>query len=111
MNEATPTPCQRPGANPDDWFAPVGSMRELSARSRCVNECPIFHACRQEALELGVPHGTWGGMDERTRQRVWERSPAGRPTIFDDSLRVMRGYLDRLREEIAELPGAGSDAA
>lgn len=88
------TPCQQPGADPEDWFAPVGSTRESHARLRCVNDCPLFHQCREEALRIGVPYGTWGGMDERTRQRVWARTPGGRPTLFDDGVQSVRRFLD-----------------
>lgn len=61
--------CQLPGVNSDDWFAAPGSKRELLARKRCL-DCPIFWECQGYAVEAGIPDGTWGGMDERTRDRI-----------------------------------------
>jgi hypothetical protein len=91
------TPCQQPDANPDDWFAPVGSNREMSARLRCLNDCAAYWECRQAALTEGVPHGTWGGMDERTRDRIWKKQ-GGRPTKFDDDLDRYRHVADAIAE-------------
>jgi hypothetical protein len=78
-------PCAREGANPDDWFAAPGSPREMRARQACM-DCPLYWSCQQYALDVGIPHGTFGGMDEKTRDRIWRQSPAGRPTKFLDDI-------------------------
>jgi hypothetical protein len=77
-------PCAREGANPDDWFAAPGSPREMRARQACM-DCPLYWSCQQYALDVGIPHGTFG-MDEKTRDRIWRQSPAGRPTKFLDDI-------------------------
>lgn len=66
-------PCLQPGVDPDDWFAPVGSMRELDARLRCIS-CPLYWQCQEEAIKEGIPCGTWGGVDEITRRKIWQRT-------------------------------------
>lgn len=78
-------PCRREGANPDDWFAAPNSPRELKARKACM-DCPLYWQCQEYALTEGIPHGTFGGMDEKTRARVWARTPGGKPTKFLDDI-------------------------
>jgi hypothetical protein len=82
---AIETPCSRPGANADDWFAPVGSTRELNARRLCL-DCPLYWACQEYAIDTGIPHGTFGGIDELTRKRIWAQRPGGKPTTFLDDI-------------------------
>jgi hypothetical protein len=72
----------------DRWYNDVaapGSPREMRARQACM-DCPLYWSCQQYALDVGIPHGTFGGMDEKTRDRIWRQSPAGRPTKFLDDI-------------------------
>lgn len=77
--------CAQPNADSDDWFAKPNSVRELSARKRCL-DCPIYWECQAYGIEAGVPDGTWGGVDERTRARIWKGMPGGKPTHFLDEM-------------------------
>lgn len=83
-------PCRAPGANADDWFAPVGSARELRARTACTF-CPLYWACQEYAINEGIPHGTFGGVDELTRKRIWKSRPGGKPTKFLDDIDAALG--------------------
>jgi hypothetical protein len=78
--------CQSPDVDVNDWFAAPNSAREVTARKRCM-DCPIYFACQEYALEAGVPNGTWGGMDERTRERIWKTDfPTGKPQHFNEEM-------------------------
>lgn len=78
--------CQREDVDSNDWFAAPNSLREVSARKRCL-DCPIYFECQDYALQAGVPNGTWGGMDERTRERIWRTDfPNGKPQHFNEEM-------------------------
>jgi hypothetical protein len=90
--------CQDPSVNPDDWFTEPNSPREVSARLRC-QDCPIFHECRDYALQAGIPSGTWGGLDEKSRAGIWRRTPGGKPQHFNDEMDAMMGPLLQARRD------------
>ena len=77
--------------DPEDWFAPPGSVASNRAKSVCM-ECPLYWDCQAHALEEGIPYGVWGGIDERQRARAWKLS-GGRPTAFTESIDAVLGPL------------------
>lgn len=90
------TPCRNPAVDPDDWFAHRGSLRADRAKRLC-DTCPLFWQCRQYAIDVGVPHGIFGGLDGQDRARVWGMR-GGRPTGFDDEVRRMTDALLEQRD-------------
>lgn len=76
--------CQNPNVDKDDWFAQPNSLKETAARKLCLG-CPIYWECQGYAIEAGIPNGTWGGVDERTRERIW-KGMGGKPRHFNDEM-------------------------
>lgn len=70
---------------PDNWFAPPGTMRAFGAKGACFQRCPVLNQCAEYAISNGIPYGVWGGIDERERQRIWDRE-GGKPTTFTDEI-------------------------
>ena len=74
--------------NPGDWriqaacrnapsslfFSPEGerghdrARREADAKRIC-HDCPVIGPCREYALDVAEPYGTWGGLAENDRRR------------------------------------------
>lgn len=76
------TPCQT-HPDPDLWFAPLWlgrnapNPRIAAAKALCMT-CPVVAACGSHAIAAREPHGVWGGLDERDRERIrrarrWEQ--------------------------------------
>lgn len=76
--------CQREDVSGDDWFAQPNSVKEVKARKLCM-DCPIYWECQGYAIESGIPNGTWGGVDERTRERIW-KGMGGKPNHFNEEM-------------------------
>lgn len=61
--------------SPEVFFHPEGERgpsrrwRETRARAIC-GQCPVLQECREHALRVQEPYGTWGGMTESERQEV-----------------------------------------
>jgi WhiB family redox-sensing transcriptional regulator len=47
--------------------------REAQARALCAR-CPVRTECLGYALEVGEPHGIWGGLNELQRRRLQRKS-------------------------------------
>lgn len=105
-------PCRQGGANPDDWFAPAGTDRHNNAKRLCL-ACPLYWECQDLALEVGIPFGIFGGMDERERERVWAKRPNGRPNRFlKDMDDMLLPFLQARRDfENFDTQHASEDAA
>ena len=77
-----------PGARADEWdwqlgancrnmdvsiFFPStgargGSLSDQERRAKSVcRSCPVIERCRMHAMQVGEPHGIWGGMTSRER--------------------------------------------
>lgn len=82
MFDMSEAPCRQEWSNPDDWFAAPRSLATASAKEACLF-CPVMRKCADYALEIGIPHGVWGGLDELERRVVWA---GNRPTQFDDEV-------------------------
>ncbi|WP_280123280.1 WhiB family transcriptional regulator [Rhodococcus sp. ZPP] len=56
------------------FFSPEGergrdrARREAHAKRVC-QDCPVLTECREYALTVAEPYGTWGGMSENDRRR------------------------------------------
>ena len=56
------------------FFSPEGergrdrARREARAKRVC-QDCPVLTECREYALAVAEPYGTWGGMSENDRRR------------------------------------------
>ncbi|QSE86978.1 WhiB family transcriptional regulator (plasmid) [Rhodococcus koreensis] len=70
------------------FFSPEGergrdrARREAHAKRVC-QDCPVLTECREYALAVAEPYGTWGGMSENDRRRhtrCRQRDAQGRPT-------------------------------
>lgn len=90
--------CKEPGVDPDDWFAWPGSARSVRAKQACMT-CPFYWGCQEYALNEGIPHGVWGGVDERERERIWART-GGRPGKFHADLDAAIGPLLQYRRDL-----------
>jgi WhiB family transcriptional regulator, redox-sensing transcriptional regulator len=44
--------------------------RERAAKAICVG-CPVREECASYAIATREPHGVWGGLSERERERIW----------------------------------------
>jgi WhiB family redox-sensing transcriptional regulator len=60
-----------------DLFFPADGERGLAKRRReraakavCVG-CPVREECASYAISTREPHGVWGGLSERERERIW----------------------------------------
>ena len=49
--------------------------RETRARAICAG-CPVHDECLDHALDVGEPHGIWGGLNELQRRRLRQRRSA-----------------------------------
>lgn len=111
---ATETPCHT-SQTPDDWFAHPGSRRALTAKTACLQDCPLYFACADYALDQGIPHGVWGGLDGKDRKAVWAGRRGGRPAHFDqaidDALRPLFDARKQLEAGGDAVAGASEDAA
>jgi WhiB family redox-sensing transcriptional regulator len=58
----------------DMFFAP-GATQEYRAKVVC-KTCPVRWECLAYALRYRVEHGVWGGMTDRERRRVLNRTHA-----------------------------------
>ncbi|HVF06095.1 MAG TPA: WhiB family transcriptional regulator [Frankiaceae bacterium] len=54
---------------------PEKDLREAKARALCAS-CPVRERCLDHALEVGEPHGIWGGLNELQRRRLLRRRSA-----------------------------------
>lgn len=60
------------------FFSPEGergrdrARREARAKRVC-QDCPVLTECREYALAVAEPYGTWGGMSEADRRRRTHR--------------------------------------
>ena len=64
--------------DPERWF-PVGSSgpvheAQVAAAKAVCRRCPVKAACLQDALDGGLDHGVFGGLDENERRAV-RRAP------------------------------------
>jgi WhiB family redox-sensing transcriptional regulator len=50
-------------------------LRESAARAIC-SHCPVRGLCLEYALDVGEPHGIWGGLNELQRARLLRRKTA-----------------------------------
>lgn len=63
-------------AEGDLFFAADGERglakrrRERAAKAVCV-ACPVREECAGYAIATREPHGVWGGLSERERERIW----------------------------------------
>lgn len=87
--------------NPDYWFPErdlsykVRRMRTREAKIIC-NLCPVFYACREQAVRAGEDRGIWAGQDLGTA--------GGREAVVDahpvpPSGEIARLYVGMLPEE------------
>ncbi|WP_122261453.1 WhiB family transcriptional regulator [Ornithinimicrobium cerasi] len=53
--------------HPDGERGPSRRWRENRALATCA-QCPVLQQCREHALRMQEPYGTWGGMTESERQ-------------------------------------------
>ncbi len=66
------------GADADLFFTP-GVAQEYRAKAVC-RTCPVRWECLAYALSHRVEHGIWGGLTDRERRRVLNRT---RPPSWD----------------------------
>lgn len=77
------SPCQElTSLDKDMTFFPPESVQRSYHKKRLIEpictDCPIRRECGEYAIEVGIPHGFWGGMDERERTEVRRRRAGGR---------------------------------
>lgn len=62
-------PCQV--TDPEIWFAEIedGYNYARTAKKFC-NSCPVMTQCAQYAIASNEPHGIWGGLTPRERQKL-----------------------------------------
>lgn len=66
------------GADAELFFAP-GALQEHRAKAVC-RSCPVLWECLAYALRNRVEHGVWGGLTERERRRILNRT---HPPLWD----------------------------
>lgn len=79
------TPCQELADVDKDliFFPPPQQPSDRAYHRRkfiepmCGN-CPVRRECAEYAIEAGIPHGWWGGMDEHERTEERRRRAGGR---------------------------------
>jgi WhiB family redox-sensing transcriptional regulator len=63
--------------NPELFF-PIGTtgpaVDQLDEAKQVCRTCPVRDSCLQWALETGVDHGVWGGLDEAERRSFKRRA-------------------------------------
>ena len=66
--------CTDPAYSAEDWF-PIGdgeaSTAQAEAAKAICRTCPVVVICAAWALETRQPHGVWGALSERDRERIW----------------------------------------
>ena len=62
-----------------DVFFEHGAIQERRAKSVC-RDCPVRWECLAYALRHRVEHGVWGGLNDRERRKVLNRT---RPSEWD----------------------------
>ena len=79
------TPCQDiPEPDKDLMFFPPPQTAEDRRyhKTRLIDPtcgaCPVRRECGEYAIEAGIPHGWWGGMDERERTEERRKRAGGR---------------------------------
>jgi WhiB family redox-sensing transcriptional regulator len=60
------------GTDPDELF--VQGAAQNRAKLVC-RGCPVRTECLADALDNGIAFGIWGGMTERERRTLLQRSP------------------------------------
>lgn len=55
--------CNDPNIDPNIFF----DEDKLPYAKAICRPCPVAQACLRFALEIDVPYGVWGGLDERER--------------------------------------------
>ena len=63
------------GAEQSVFFHPEGergvARRRRVAQAKLICEsCPVRQQCRDHALRVGEPYGTWGGLSETERREM-----------------------------------------
>lgn len=62
---------------PTAFFFPEGDETPYLALSIC-RKCPMQEECRAVAVNHPqIPHGVWGGMEEKELRRIWRRMKRG----------------------------------
>lgn len=82
-----PLPCQAPAYQGEaDWFPDNNGTPEAKRAVELCGYCPISMRCAAEALNNGIPYGTWGGLTSQDRRTIWsnrvDQYPAGMPATF-----------------------------
>lgn len=73
--------------DPNGERGPARAQREAQAKLMC-GRCPVMQQCRQLALAVQEPFGTWGGLDEIERAilvSVRQRQARGRSGVSTQS--------------------------
>lgn len=70
--------------NPEIFFHPDGergpSRRWRDGRAVAIcHQCPVMQECREHALRVEEPYGTWGGLTEDERQILLTSGRSARP--------------------------------
>lgn len=62
--------CRR--VDPDTWFSKQQS--DVRAAQKICWTCPVINECLNYSLRNREPYGVWGGIDEKQRRKLLERS-------------------------------------
>lgn len=93
-----PELCRSPNTDPEWWFAGDETNESRYARLLCF-ECPLYWACREYALDEGIPEGIWGGLSGRQREQIWKGTKDGKPTGFLESIDAQTRPLLQARRD------------
>jgi WhiB family transcriptional regulator, redox-sensing transcriptional regulator len=70
---------------PEVFYPEDGGRAGLRAREerakRVCRACPVIDDCRSHALAAREPHGVWGAMSARDRQRALGARPEASPAV------------------------------
>ncbi|MER6302224.1 WhiB family transcriptional regulator [Kitasatospora sp. NPDC001539] len=66
--------------DPDEIGAAAAEWAERRAKMICAG-CPVKSLCLADALERREPHGIFGGLNERERNRVLRRAARDRSRV------------------------------
>lgn len=66
--------------HPDNERGYARARREKKAKEFC-DRCPVIVQCREHALALAEPYGTWGGQSETERNLLISRQKSCSTTI------------------------------
>lgn len=79
------TPCQELSDMDKDllFFPPPQDVSEKRYHKRKLvdpicGECPVRQECGEYAIQAGIPHGWWGGMDPQERTAIRRERAGGR---------------------------------